>query len=151
MRIINFFVFLLLLSGCAAVDSRHELSNGVRLSNNTLDTWNQLFRQAYIEKKKKNPDSTVTSQPVEVSKIVLPSLQNWSTQQTDVISKIVIDKKGDVENAYVLKSDDDRYNEVVVVALKQWKFKPPYLVDGYTEAGVVVPFRFHNQMIRRPQ
>lgn len=151
MRIINFFILALLLSGCAAIDSRHETSNGVRLSSNTLDTWNQLFRNAYIEKMNRSPDTTSTLQPVQVTKVILPSLQNWSTQQTDVIARVVIDKKGNVENAYILKSDDDRYNEVVVVALKQWKFEPPYLASGNREAAVIVPFRFHNQMIRRPQ
>ena len=62
--------------------------------------------------------------------------------QGQVLLKIIISEKGDVENAEVL-SGDEALTKSALKAIKKWKFEPS-IVDGKpTKVRATIPFNFH--------
>ena len=84
-----------------------------------------------------NKPRVLTSVPADY-----PTAAQDAGIQGQVLLKIVISEKGDVENAEVL-SGDEALTKSALKAIKKWKFEPT-IVDGKpSKVHATIPFNFH--------
>lgn len=82
------------------------------------------------------PKLTARSQPS------MPPVHLEPGHDVTVLVGYVIGEDGGVEAARVARSDDERFNDAALAAVKTWRFTPPRYADGPAKAFGEVPIVF---------
>ncbi len=73
---------------------------------------------------------------------VYPEIARKAGVEGKVIAHLWIDKKGQVREVKIIKSDSDIFNQAVIDAAKQWTFAPALMKNGPVAVWLAVPFIF---------
>jgi TonB family protein len=86
----------------------------------------------------------VDKQPVPIKEIqpVYPDLAKRKIIEGTVWVKVLVDQKGNVKKAVVMKSDSEFLNKSALRAAKEWTFIPALLSGEPVEIWAAIPFRF---------
>ena len=79
--------------------------------------------------------------PIKQVQPELPSLDGRRVIRGTVWVDAFVDSLGDVIAVRILKSDAEIFNEVVLVAARQWKFSPAVMNGKPIGCWVTIPFK----------
>ncbi len=65
--------------------------------------------------------------------------------EADVMTKVIVNKLGEVRRAFVVSSTDQQFNRSAMAAAMQWRFEPALKKGQPINVWVSIPFRFRLQ------
>ncbi len=71
-----------------------------------------------------------------------PDVARRAGLEGDVFVLLIVDEKGNVASAQVVKSTNPIFNEAALKAVKQWKFSPGYQRDKPVKVRLMQPIHF---------
>lgn len=89
------------------------------------------------------PFYAVSEKPYIIKRVqpIYPALARKAGIEGEVVTTVLIDKKGNVEKVKILKSVP-MLDEAAVAAVKQFKFQPGKQRDKFVKVWMSIPFRF---------
>lgn len=90
------------------------------------------------------PFYAVSEKPYIIKRVqpIYPALARKAGIEGEVVTTVLIDKKGNVEKVKILKSVP-MLDEAAVAAVKQFKFQPGKQRDKFVKVWMSIPFRFN--------
>lgn len=109
-----------------------------------LDEASQAIVNAWAEKNpsRVNISSRAEVKPVPVKTTKPVMLGDLKKLKGMVAVYAVIDENGNVVDAYINKTSDERLNDPALIALKKWRFKPAKKDGEKVKIKILIPFRF---------